>query len=351
MSELPEGWIRAAEAPASRPVKWIVPNRLARQHMTYLFGEEGIGKSTWWVWIIAPLTRAGLYVVLVVTEDGWADTVRPRLESAGCDLNYVLLINVAEDDDDFEMGVPGPGYLTSLVGLPDIALVVIDGLADATAQHNGGLPKATEWRPHINAWKRYARKTNAAVLALGHTNRDTQSGTRGAVGLSGQIRQTVRLNLLAQRTEDGQLAIGVEKSNICRADSPVDLFEIVETTTPAGLSITMAKSAGVGEQSAQQMFSTLAARSHIAEDEAEVERLDGCIADLVEVVERECDGTGWIESTHATDILAKGKGVSNTRWTPAQIGRARTDAIKQHYIVADHPKVPGPWFWRRIHTQ
>ncbi|MCH5645675.1 AAA family ATPase [Gordonia sp. ABSL49_1] len=345
---LPRGWIRGSDAPKSRPVKWLVPERLARGHVTYLFGNEGIGKSTWWVREVAKLTALRLYVVLIITEDGWEDSARPRMEAAGVDLDYVLVLNVAEDDDDFEMGIPGPGYLADLDGLPDIALVVVDGLADATAVVNGGLPKATEWRPVINAWKRYARKRNAAVLTLGHTNRDTLNGTRGAVGLSGQIRQSIRLNLLAQRDEDGRLAIGVEKSNICRDDQPAELFDITEVTVE-GITITVARPVGIAEQSAKEMFSTMAAQSQVAEDEAESERVDGCAADLLGVVEKECDGSGWLLATDASDLLRKGQAASKTKWSDSQIGRARTNCIKKKFIEASRRENPkGPWFWRLI---
>lgn len=346
VTDLPEGWTRCSDAPQSRQVDWLVTNRLARGHMTYLFGEEGIGKSTWWVHVAAELTCSGHMVIIIITEDGWEDTVRPRMEAAGVDLNKVLMLNAAEDADDFEMGIPGPRMLAEQK-LPPVSLVVIDGLADATAHVNGSLPKATEWRPVINAWKRYAKRHDTAVLALGHTNRDTQNGTRGAVGLSGQIRQTVRLNLMAQRTEDGKLAIGVEKSNICRSDQPVELFDIIESSSN-GITVTIAQSAGDGEQTAQQMFSTIAGQSQVADDDAERERLDGCLADLVDLVKGYKGNDGWAPATHIGDLLAKGKGTSGTRWSPHQVDRARTNAIKGGLMEKNQPDIPGPWFWRRI---
>lgn len=346
--QLPAGWIRASDAPESRSVDWLAPNRLARGHVTYLYGEEGIGKSTWWVYVVAKLTQGGHLVVLIITEDGWEDTVRPRMEAAGVNLDNVILLNTAEDPDDFEMGIPGPRWLTEQK-LPPVSLVVIDGLADATIAANGSVPKHAEWRPVINAWKRYAKQNNNAVVALGHTNRDTLNGTRGAVGLSGQIRQTVRLNLLAQRTEDGNLAIGVEKANICPSDQPVELFTITEAIT-AGITVTIAEPAGTGEQTAQQMFSTLAARSHVAEDDAERERLDGCLADLVDLLDGRQGNDRWMPATEASELLAKGKSTSATRWTQSQIDRARTRAVKDGHMETDRPKKPGPWFWRRITT-
>lgn len=343
--QLPGGWILAADAPPSRPVTWLVPNRLARRHVTYFYGEEGIGKSTWWGYVIAKLTQDGHLVIIICTEDGWDDTIRPRLELAGVVLSKVLILNDSEDPDDLEPGIPGPNRLIA-EELPDVALVVIDGLADAATAHHGQLPKHGEWREVLNAWKRYARKRNTAVLALGHTNRDTLNGTRGAVGLSGQIRQAVRLNLLAMRDQDGRLAIGVEKSNICRTDEPVDLFDIVEADTDDGITVTIAKPAGIGEYDAKQLFSILAAQGNVADDEASVERLDGCIADLVALAEEQCAGDGWIWASEAQELLQKGKGASKVRWTPSQVDRARTEAVKAKYIEKDQPTIPGPWRWR-----
>ncbi|MBP2455190.1 hypothetical protein JOF57_005103 [Mycolicibacterium lutetiense] len=341
---LPNGWIFASEAPPSRPVDWLEENKLARGHVTYLFGEEGIGKSTWWVYVVAKRTRAGEYVVVIITEDGWEDTARPRMEAAGVDLTKVIMLNVAEDADEFEMGIPGPAWLTEQE-LPPVSLVVIDGLADATAYVNGSLPKATEWRPVITGWKRYAARHHAAVLALGHTNRDTLNGTRGAVGLSGQIRQVVRLNLMALRTEDDRLAIGVEKSNICRTDQPVDLFEITEATS-AGISVNICRPCGLGDATAKELFQVLAAQPHVTEGEAERERLDGCLADLIDLLKGRQGNDRWAPTTEITDLLAKGKGTSATRWSQSQIDRARTRAIKENHIETDHPKVPGPHYWR-----
>src|SRR5699024_7049070 len=128
-----------------------------------LFGEEGIGKSTWWVYVVADLTRRGHTVIIIITEDGGEDTVRPRLEAARANLRNILMFNVAEDVDDFEMSIPGPRFLMEQQ-LPPVDLTIIDGLADATAAINGVLPKAVEWRPVLNARKRYAKHSHSSVL-------------------------------------------------------------------------------------------------------------------------------------------------------------------------------------------
>ena len=89
--------------------------------------------------------------------------------------------------------------------------------------------------------------------------------------------------------------------------------------------------------------------SHVADDEAAAERLDGCIADLVKLVQEQCDQTdGWIWAHTAQDMLQKGKGDSGTRWSPAQVDRARTDAVKRKHIETDRPVNPGPWRWKRL---
>jgi hypothetical protein len=65
---------------------------------------EGIGKSLFWVWLVAYITTGTAFpgfgiparepglVVLVLTEDDWSKDVRPRLELAGADLGMIKVI-------------------------------------------------------------------------------------------------------------------------------------------------------------------------------------------------------------------------------------------------------------------
>ena len=90
------------------PTLWLARDLLPRAAVSVLVGAEGIGKSLWWVLVVAHVTtgtanpalglpaRDPSYVLLALTEDTWAD-VRARLIAAGADLARVLVL--CEEDN------------------------------------------------------------------------------------------------------------------------------------------------------------------------------------------------------------------------------------------------------------
>ncbi|SHU36450.1 Uncharacterised protein [Mycobacteroides abscessus subsp. abscessus] len=94
--------------PAAQP-KWLAKFRLPLASVALLVGDEGIGKSLFWVWLVAFITtgkaepkfgipaRAPGRVTLVITEDDWSTTVLPRLIVAGADLDLITVICTERD--------------------------------------------------------------------------------------------------------------------------------------------------------------------------------------------------------------------------------------------------------------
>ena len=87
----------------SASVRWAWDGRLPLGYLTVSTGEEGLGKSVFWAWLIARLTRGQLSgewrgqpvnVLIVAGEDGIADTWRPRLDLAGAQLDRVSFLNL-----------------------------------------------------------------------------------------------------------------------------------------------------------------------------------------------------------------------------------------------------------------
>ena len=78
----------------SRPIEWLWPGRVAAGKLTLIDGDPSQGKSLLTLDLMARLTAGRPLpdgpafgppqsVVLVGTEDGMGDTVRPRLQAAG----------------------------------------------------------------------------------------------------------------------------------------------------------------------------------------------------------------------------------------------------------------------------
>ncbi|TSE00572.1 AAA family ATPase [Skermania sp. ID1734] len=221
----PKAW-RATELAASAPIEWLATNRLPCAAITYLVGSEGIGKSLFVTWLTALITTgkpfAGFGIparqpqgaVLVLTEDDWVSTARPRLEAAGADLEFIRVI--CEEKD----GTGSPTFPKHLDVVKDAvaegaALVAVDAWSD-TLPSTLSVRDPQQARQALHPWKDLASSTGVAVLLCGHLNRDASGNVRNAYGMSGEIRKKVRFTLLAQPDPDDEsaLLIGPEKTNL-----------------------------------------------------------------------------------------------------------------------------------------
>jgi AAA domain len=233
---------RASDMTESKPVLWrLAPGYLAAGKVNLLVGAEGIGKSLWAIRAASSITTGTPWgpftigndpadAVLIATEDGWEDTVRPRLEVAGADLDRLHVVCVDED------GTGTPTFPEDMPVLRDNkvvpSLVVVDAWIDTVA---GGLQvKDTQKaRQAVSPWKEYAGKSGAAVLLVTHTNRQESQEIRNTYGLSGALRQVARSTMYAFEDPDTEaLIVGPDKSNLGAkgvahwfAKTPVKLFE------------------------------------------------------------------------------------------------------------------------------
>lgn len=213
---------KATELARAKAKVWLARQRIPRAGVTVLVGDEGIGKSLFWVWIVAavttgkPLPEFGIpardpqHVRLVVTEDDWATEVRPRLEVADANLRYIDVIACERD------GSGAPVFPSDDMALlyqdPIPALIVVDAWLD-TVPGNLNVQTPQDARKALHPWKDVAVQLDAAVLLMTHTNRDTGSSVRNKYGITGELRKKARMALFAQRDELHRLVIGPEKAN------------------------------------------------------------------------------------------------------------------------------------------
>lgn len=215
--------VRAAETlkPAAAP-RWLAQKRIPRGQVTVLVGDEGIGKSLFWVWIVAYVTtgralpefgipaRAPGVVLLIITEDAWDTDVRARLEAAGANLDNVRVL--CEDEDGNGAPVfPRDFDLIRDYGEP-LSLIVVDAWLD-TVSAGLKVSDTQQARQALDPWKTTAARTDAAVLLLAHTNRIASGSARDRIGATAALRQKARMLLLAQLDEDDNLTVGPEKAN------------------------------------------------------------------------------------------------------------------------------------------
>ena len=147
---------------------------------------------------------------MVVTEDDWSTTVRPRLEVAEADLAMVRVICTEDDGSGAPVFPRDLHLITEADPVPD--LVVVDAWLD-TVPSNLSVKDPQQARQALHPWKELATTTEAAVLLLTHTNRVASANARDRYGATGELRKKARMTLYAQRDANGHLVVGPEKAN------------------------------------------------------------------------------------------------------------------------------------------
>jgi hypothetical protein len=235
--DTPKVW-RATDLKAARQAQWIGKKWLPRAATTIVVGEEGIGKSLFWVLVAAavttgkPLPECGIpardpaVVVIVVTEDDWQSTVLPRLIVAEADLDMIRVICSDEDGS----GAPiFPRDIHLIDGMDEVpAAIIVDAWLDTVpAGLNVKDPQGA--RQALHPWKELSTRTQSAVILLTHTNRLATGNARDRYGATSELRKKARMTIYAQSDEDGRLVIGPEKANsVLTAAAAVFTIESVQ---------------------------------------------------------------------------------------------------------------------------
>lgn len=236
------------------PVTWLARGWLARRALTVLAGEEGIGKSLWWVRIAAAVTtgralpevnlpeREPMDVIVIAPEDQWSE-VEDRIEAAGGDVSR--LIEFAIEIEGYRVPPTFPRDADALVALCESESVNV-GLVvgEAWLQTVGAGLMVKDPQQAVKAlspWKQIAERLSSAVLLIAHTNRFQGGETRDRIGATGQLRTFARSFLFAMRPVEeggnrrsGTLVVGPEKGNNAGLDTAqeyrIAVHEIREST-------------------------------------------------------------------------------------------------------------------------
>lgn len=166
----------------AKPIHWAWENRIALGKLTALAGRPKIGKGLLWTLLAAQVTTGRLQgglsgsraVIVLTTEDDPGDTLRPRLEAAGADLDQVYMLRMGSPEDPVPFTVPGDvDELARLVEQTNAALVVVDPLLEflngKTDSH-----KSHPVRQAVASLNAIARETGCAILVIFHLNKGPQ---------------------------------------------------------------------------------------------------------------------------------------------------------------------------------
>ena len=172
----------------AEPIQWLWKSRIARGKFSMIAGDPGLGKSQLTAFMASVVTKGGQWpvdgtscpigsVIFLSAEDDAADTIRPRLEAVGADLEKVYILDAVKIQDDdgkpsqrsfnLKSDLDRLGQMMERVG--DVALVIIDPISaylGGTDSH-----KNADIRALLAPLSDLASKYKAAFIGVSHLNK------------------------------------------------------------------------------------------------------------------------------------------------------------------------------------
>lgn len=233
-------------------VRWLWKGWLAFGKVTVLDGDPGVGKSTVICNLIARHTTEKGFpgttgpdepgsALIITVEDGIADTIRPRLEVAGADLDRVTVLQT------FRVYDPDTGlYIDHIPSLPDdiqtieqalweseVTLLVIDPLmahlSGAVNSH-----RDQDVRRALAPLAKMADTLGVAVIVVRHLNKMPGGNPLYRGGGSIGIIGAARLGMLLARDPDDEdsLVLASTKSNLGRLPKSLSIQIVPSADDP-----------------------------------------------------------------------------------------------------------------------
>lgn len=204
-------------------IRWLWESFLPRGKLALLDGDPGIGKSLITIDLAARLSRgaslpdgslaARPHVALLLgVEDGTADTIRPRAEAAGADLDRVHVVSGDGAPIFFPYEIPA---LEELIRARSADLVVIDPImAFLPPEVAANLDQLV--RRGLGPLAALAARTDCAILMVRHLRKtgSVRAVHRGQGSMG--IIAAARTGLLAARHPDDPArgVLAVTKTNV-----------------------------------------------------------------------------------------------------------------------------------------
>jgi len=197
-----------------KPEVWLWPGYLSMNQLTHFAGASSEGKSPVTLDLCRPVTTGGIWpdgqpnkvgprsVIIMASEDDWADTIAPRLKLAGADISKVhKFISTIDGDEGDVVDVSTnlehdlDELKKQIRSLPDVGLIIIDPITNYLGSK--AMNKEEDIRKLLMPIsEQIAQSMNVSVITVGHINkgnRDVSPKQRvmGASAFVGVARQLI----------------------------------------------------------------------------------------------------------------------------------------------------------------
>jgi len=167
---------------AAEQVTWRWRNRVPNHKLTLLWGDPGVNKSWLTLELAARITRGDALpdddptgeignVLILTSEDGVADTIRPRLEALRANLNRVDVLRSVKSADgkrhavSLQTDLEAIGHQVSKRGYA--ALIIIDPI-DAYLGKGKDSFKYADMRSVLDPLAEFAERNRVTIVAIQH---------------------------------------------------------------------------------------------------------------------------------------------------------------------------------------
>jgi predicted ATP-dependent serine protease len=246
----------------ARPISWLWPRFIPRGKLTIIAGNPGLGKSQLTSSIAAVLTTGGSWPVdreqcelgdalFLTAEDDPADTVRPRLEAAGANLERVHIVkgvlhgyrgDGTPEQRIFCLAEDLRALESTLIRLGNVTVLVIDPVSAYLGEIDSH--KNAEIRGLLAPLSELAARHKVAVIAISHLNK--AGGPQALMRVTGSLAfvaaaraaylvaadpdRTRRLFLPLKNNlgPDAEgLAFRIERSTVLSASGPIETSRVM----------------------------------------------------------------------------------------------------------------------------
>ena len=191
-----------------KPIRWLVPGRIAAGKTIIIAGQGGSGKSTLSRAIVAALTTgrcalgetyeplAPVRCLIAAAEDTVEDTILPGLISEGADLSMIRVIRCVrrgKKEHDFALTAEHIRECHKwLIAEPGYRLLILDPITTYVGRAKLDDHKAVELRQAFDPLNKLCDDSGISVMAIAHLNKSSANAVDKIAG-SAAYKDAMRL--------------------------------------------------------------------------------------------------------------------------------------------------------------